>query len=85
MRLYLKHLSAFKDCVKGLFATAVIICLDGNFNEETLTPFIAQEPLRAIFSIPDKQDAIRKHRSRFSSLQLTKGSKKEQNYKLNIF
>ena len=58
----------FPDYVKDLFATAVSICVAGGFADEELPPLTIPENLNATFTIPDKKEAIRSHRSRFNAL-----------------
>ena len=67
--LCLKHLFAFTDYFKDFYGSAVSVCVDGDLDEEHMSPFIAPKPLNATFTIPEKKhDAIRKHRSRFCTL-----------------
>ena len=58
----------FAGYVNDLFTSAVNICVTGGFDDEELPPLAIPENLNSTFEIPDKQEAIRNHRSRFNAV-----------------
>ena len=54
--------------MNDLFTSAVNISVTGGFDDEELPPLAIPENLNSTFEIPDTQEAIRNHRSRFNAV-----------------